>query len=124
MFFKGIKFNIFAKVIKFNILVKQIYKELLLLFFFSFFFFFLILSFKLIKQNGIKCDEIHIKIGGDFGGGSFKMSYQIVNQDQPNSKSNSIVFSTFEAKDYRTNLIVGLSRYTLQVDEIQNMIWQ
>ncbi|XP_065672288.1 uncharacterized protein LOC124815234 [Hydra vulgaris] len=81
-------------------------------------------SFRLIKQNGIKCDEIHIKIGGDYGGGSFKMSYQIVNQDQPNSKSNSIVFSTFEAKDYRTNLIVGLSRYTLQVDEIQNMIWQ
>ncbi|XP_065641909.1 uncharacterized protein LOC124811553 [Hydra vulgaris] len=81
-------------------------------------------SFKLIKHNGIKNDEIHIKIGGDHGGGSFKMSYQIVNQDQPNSKSNSIVFSTFEANDYRTNLIVGLSRYTLQVDEIQNMKWQ
>ncbi|XP_065640359.1 uncharacterized protein LOC124815901 isoform X2 [Hydra vulgaris] len=52
------------------------------------------------------------------------MSYQIVNQDQPNSKSNSIVFSTFEANDYRTNLIVGISRYTLPVDEIQNMKWQ
>ncbi|XP_065665062.1 uncharacterized protein LOC105850185 isoform X2 [Hydra vulgaris] len=81
-------------------------------------------SFKLIKHDGIKNDEIHIKIGGDHGGGSFKMSYQIVNQDQPNSKSNSIVLSTFEARDYRTNLKVGLSRYTLQVDEIQKMIWQ
>ncbi|XP_065669741.1 uncharacterized protein LOC136088822 isoform X2 [Hydra vulgaris] len=81
-------------------------------------------SYNLIKHDGIKNDEIHIKIGGDHGGGSFKMSYQIVNQDQPNSKSNSIVFSTFEAKDYRTNLMVGLSRYTLQVDQIQKMIWQ
>ncbi|XP_065680774.1 uncharacterized protein LOC136094729 [Hydra vulgaris] len=31
-------------------------------------------SFKLIKHNGIKNDEIHIKIGRDHGGGSFKMS--------------------------------------------------
>ncbi|XP_065682055.1 uncharacterized protein LOC124811292 [Hydra vulgaris] len=52
------------------------------------------------------------------------MSYQIVNQNQPNSKSNSFVFSTFKAKDYRTNLKVGLSRYTQQVDEMQKMNWK
>ncbi|XP_065656336.1 uncharacterized protein LOC136081893 [Hydra vulgaris] len=80
--------------------------------------------FNLLKHGGIIKDEIHIKIGGDHGGGSFKMSYQVVNQNQPNSKSNSFVFSTFEAKDYRVNLKVGLSRYTQQVDEMQKMVWK
>ncbi|XP_047130981.1 uncharacterized protein LOC124810322 [Hydra vulgaris] len=81
-------------------------------------------KFNLLYHDGIKKDEIHIKIGGDHGGGSFKMSYQIVNQNQPNSKSNSYVFSTFEAKDYRTNLKVGQSRDTQQVDEMQKMNWK
>ena len=35
-------------------------------------------------------NEIHVKIGGDHGGGSFKMSLQIVNTANPNSKDNTI----------------------------------
>ena len=58
--------------------------------------------------NFIKDNEIHVKIGGDHGGGSFKMSYQVANTNNPNSKENTIIFSTFEAKDYRVNLKVGL----------------
>ena len=69
-------------------------------------------------------DEIHVKIGGDHGGGSFKMSYQICNTNNPNSKNNSIVFSLFEAKDHRTNLVVGLSRFQEEIEEIQAMFWQ
>ena len=49
-------------------------------------------------------DEIHVKISGDHGGGSFKMSYQIANVSNPNSKENTVVFSIFEAKDSRVNL--------------------
>ena len=64
-----------------------------------------ILRFNLLKHDGIMKDEIHIKIGGDYGGGSFKMSYQVVNQNQPNSKSSSFVFSTFEAKVLNTKLL-------------------
>ena len=69
-------------------------------------------------------DEIHIKIGGDHGGGSFKMSHQIANVKNPNSKSNTTVFSLFEAKDRRCNLKVGVTRFTQQVDTLQTMKWE
>ena len=69
-------------------------------------------------------NETHIKIGGDHGGGSFKMSYQICSTATPNSKDNTIVFSVFEAKDRNANLKIGLSRYQFQVDELQTMKWK
>ena len=68
-------------------------------------------------------EEIHVKIGGDHGGGSFKINYQIYNTDKPNSKDNTVVFSLFEAKDYWSNLKIGLSRFRQQIDEIQAMNW-
>ena len=37
-------------------------------------------------------NEIHIKIGGDHGGGSFKMSFQVANVGNPNRKDNTVVF--------------------------------
>ena len=52
-------------------------------------------------------NEIHVKISGDHRGGSFKMSLQIVNNANPNSKDNTITFSIFEAKDYRIIILVG-----------------
>ena len=78
----------------------------------------------LINHNFIKNNEIHIKIGGDHGGGSFKMCYQIANTNNPNSKENTIIFSTFEAKDYRANLKVGLNRFREQINSLQSMQWQ
>ena len=69
-------------------------------------------------------NETHIKIGGDHGGGSFKMSYQICNTNNPNSKSNTVVFSVFEAKDRRANLNIGLSRYKVEIDELQMTKWE
>ena len=64
------------------------------------------------------------KIGGDHGSGSFKMGLQIVNTDNPNSKDNTIIFSIFEAKDYRINILVGLQRFTKQVNDLQEMSWR
>ncbi|XP_065667254.1 uncharacterized protein LOC136087752 isoform X3 [Hydra vulgaris] len=46
----------------------------------------------LVHHKFIPDKEIQIKIGGDYGGGSFKMSYQIVNTLNPNSTENTIVF--------------------------------
>ena len=69
-------------------------------------------------------DEVHIKLGGDHGGGSFKMGYQVCNTSKPNNKDNTIVFSLFEAKDHRCNMKVGLTRFTQQVDVLQSMKWQ
>ena len=38
-------------------------------------------------------------IGGGAGDGSFKMAFQIANLRLPNSKSNTLVFAMFHAKD-------------------------
>ncbi|XP_065641217.1 uncharacterized protein LOC124812048 isoform X1 [Hydra vulgaris] len=65
--------------------------------------------------------EIQIKIGGDYGGGSFKMTYQVANTLNPNSKDNTIVFSIFEAKDYRVNVKVAMSRFEKQIEDLQKM---
>ena len=68
-------------------------------------------------------DEIQIKIGGDHGGKSFKACFEVCNTEKPNSTDNTIIFSLFEAKDHRSNLRTGLSRFTSQVDELQKLKW-
>ena len=65
-----------------------------------------------------------MKIGGDHGGGSFKMSLQIVNTANPNSKDNAIIFSIFEGKDYRINILEGLQRFRKQLKDLQEMSWR
>lgn len=82
-----------------------------------------------LDENGIllflnDSDDIHIKIGGDHGGDSFKMVFQVVNMKNPNSKENSMVFVMFEAKDYRSNLEIALGQYKQQIDELQLMKWK
>ena len=69
-------------------------------------------------------NQIQIKIGGDHGGNSFKMSYQLCNTNNPNSKENTVVFNIFEAKDRRSNLKMALSRNKEQIKQLQNMTWQ
>ena len=56
-----------------------------------------------------------IKIGGDKGGGSFKMSLQLANVTHPNSVKNTFVF---EASDSVTNLHIGLDMYRDQINAL------
>ena len=58
----------------------------------------------LVFHKFIPVDEIHVKIGGDMGGGSFKMTYQIANVNNPNKLENTIIFSIFETKDSRAKM--------------------
>ena len=69
-------------------------------------------------------NEIHVKIGGDHGGRSLKVSLQIVNTVNPNSKDNAIIFSIFEAKDYTINILAGMQRLTKQVEDLQEISWR
>ena len=41
----------------------------------------------------IPADEVHLKFGGDHGGGSFKTSFQVANLNNQNQPSNTVVFS-------------------------------
>ena len=56
------------------------------------------------NHSFIPDDEVFVKIGGDHGGKSFKMMYQIANVEHPNRESNTIPFSVFNAKVTMPNL--------------------
>ena len=60
-----------------------------------------------LEHSFIKDSEILVKTTGDYGGGSFKLLYQIANVFYPNSFDNTALFSIFEAKDYRSNVKIG-----------------
>ena len=46
-------------------------------------FFYVHRASRLIWHDAIPSDEVWIKLGGDKGGGTFKMSFQIVNVPSP-----------------------------------------
>ena len=69
-------------------------------------------------------NELWIKIGGDKGGGSFKMTFQICNVDHPNSTNNTCAFCIFEAPDNATNLQIALQRFQDEVDSLQSKTWR
>ena len=56
-------------------------------------------------------NEVWIKLGGDKGGGGFKMNFQIVNTSSLNSIYNTCVFACFEAQGTIANLHIALDRY-------------
>ena len=66
-------------------------------------------------EGYIPPSEVWLKIGGDKGGGTFKMNFQIVNVATPNSVHNTCVFSCFAAGDSITNLHMALDRFKDQV---------
>ena len=68
--------------------------------------------------------EIWVKLGGDKGGKTFKMNFQIVNVPAPNSVRNTCVFNCFEAGDSITNLHSALDRHREQVTQLQRMKWR
>ena len=69
-------------------------------------------------------EEIHIKIAGDQGGGSFKEILEVLNTACPNSKQNTSIVGMMEAKDYRANLKISVGFFKEQIDEIQKLTWQ
>ena len=79
---------------------------------------------RLTWNNAIPQQEVHLKLGGDAGGGSFKMAFQIANLQHPNSKTNTVVFAMFHAKDTWTNLKTALMKYREQVNILKEATWR
>lgn len=65
-----------------------------------------------------------VKLGGDKGGGTFKMSLQLCNVESVNSVYNTIVFAIFKAGDNPFNLHVALQQYRKQVQDMAAAQWQ
>lgn len=74
--------------------------------------------------NAIPDDTIWVKVGGDHGGGSFKMCLQIANVQSPNSKHNTFMICLVNAKDSRYNLREILCTYRKQIDALQGTTWK
>ena len=61
----------------------------------------------LVNVSFIPSDKTFLQIGADHEGGSFKMSFQIANVNNPNKAENTVVFSILEAKDNKFNALFG-----------------
>ena len=75
-------------------------------------------------ENAIPEDTIWLKVGGDHGGGSFKLSVQIANVQSPNSKHNTFMICMANAKDSGFNVREILSTYRKEIDALNNLTWK
>ncbi len=78
----------------------------------------------LTSHDFIPSGEVWVKLGGDKGGSSMKVNFQICNLMHPNSPTNTCVFVAFEAPDSKANLHLALDRYKSQVAELQKLVWR
>jgi len=76
---------------------------------------------KVVDHKMIPDGEMWLKFGGDKGGGSFKMSFQLGNVSRPNSVENTCIFASFNAADIPANLHVALQRCRDQVSLLQSL---
>lgn len=79
---------------------------------------------KLNWDRGMPNEEIWIKIGGDHGGSSFKLTLQVLNLDAPNSKENTIVVGCCIAKDYYSNLKEITSVFKPEIERLNQSSWR
>jgi hypothetical protein len=69
-------------------------------------------------------EEIWLKLGGDKGGGSFKMMLEVANIANPNSRRDTSVICVYESSDTAPNLHIALEKYKEQVESISNTSWR
>ena len=67
--------------------------------------------------------EIWLKIGGDFGGSSFKCMLSTLNVERPNATENCFMILMAEAKDNPTNLRTFLEPLREEINELKSMSW-
>ena len=79
---------------------------------------------RLTTHNCIPESEIWLKVSGDKGGDTFKMTFQIINVPFPNSPDNTCIFAAFEAGDSNANLQIALEQFTSQVNKLQGYRWK
>ena len=76
------------------------------------------------ENPGIPQDEIWLKVGGDHGGGSFKLAFHICNLAKPNAPCNTLCSLVFEARDSRENLTALLPVITTQLELLKGRKWR
>lgn len=72
-------------------------------------------------DGAIPSSELWLKLGGDKGHGSFKLTLQLVNTCHPNSVKETTLLSVFRAGDSTMNLHTALDMYQEHIKEAQGM---
>ena len=75
-------------------------------------------------SDAIKNNELVLKIGGDHGGKSIKLCFQIVNVKSPNALHSTVPFCIFEGKDSPANLATALQVFQDQIGMLNGMCWE
>eukprot|EP00057_Strongylocentrotus_purpuratus_P034143 XP_794084.3 PREDICTED: uncharacterized protein LOC589347 [Strongylocentrotus purpuratus] len=75
-------------------------------------------------EDHIPEGEIWLKVGGDKGGGTFKMMIQVANVNRPNSLHNTRVIMLFPGSDSTFNLDVSLETIRCQIADLESMSWR
>lgn len=73
------------------------------------------------QRSNTQYSELWLKLGGDKGHGSFKLTLQLVNTAHPNSIKETTLLSVFKAGDSTTNLHTALDMYQEYIRESQGM---
>ena len=74
-------------------------------------------------DGGIPTDQIWLKIGGDHGRGSLKMSVQVVNLEKPNSKEHTHIVAMIEAKDTHDVLKQVIMNLDFEIKKLKQLTW-
>ena len=72
----------------------------------------------------IPSDEIWVKIGGDHGRDSFKVSFQIANVHKPNSKHYTFMIGFAKVKDTPSNLKLIFDDFKEDIENLDGMEWE
>ena len=75
-----------------------------------------------LHNDTIPQDEIWINVGGDHGGGSFKLRLQIANSANPNSKHNTCLLLIANLEDIPENTCKLLSLFNEQFTTLCNVV--
>ncbi len=73
------------------------------------------------QRSNTQYSELWLKLGGDKGHGSFKLTLQLVNTAHPNSIKETTMVSIFKAGDSTINLYTALDMYQEHIREAQGM---
>ena len=69
-------------------------------------------------EGSLPFDRVFIKVGGDKGQGSTKITLQVCNTKKPNSPLNTLIIGIYEGSDTYTNLGIALDGIGQQLEAI------
>ncbi len=75
------------------------------------------------RDGAIPQNEYWVKFGGDKGGSTTKLCFQLANLETPNSVEHTRIFCNFSAPDYTANLCQVMQRFEAALSALNGKEW-